>query len=66
MFSVHGQKNTGRIITAGAVTLVLILLLIYMQGGFTDKVTPGTTPLTREADPPPGLTGAVTDRKSVV
>jgi len=63
MFSAHGQKNTGRIITAGAVTLVLILLLIYMQGGFTGKVTPGTTPLTREADPPPGLTAAVTEQQ---
>lgn len=63
MFSVHGQENTRRTITIVAVTLVLILLLIYMQGGFTGKVAPGTTPLTREANPPLEHTVAVTTQQ---
>ncbi len=59
MFLVHTQKNIRRAITVVVVTLVLVLLLIYMQGGFVGKVTPGTTPLARKADPPIEYTSAV-------
>jgi len=63
MFSAHEPKNTGRIITVGAVTLVLILLLIYMQGGFTGKVTPGTTPRASEGNPLTGHTAVVAEQQ---
>ncbi len=63
MFLAHGQNNARRIVTAVAVMLVLILLLIYLQGGFVDKVMPGTTPLTNKANPPVGNTAIVTEQQ---
>lgn len=45
----HERQKNKRIITIVAVTLGLILLLIYMQGGFVSKVPPGTSPQSSEA-----------------
>lgn len=59
----HQRKNIRRITTVIAVALVLILLLIYMQGGFTGKVTPGTTPLASTANPPAGHTAVATEQQ---
>jgi len=44
----HEQQKTKRVITIVAVTLTLILLLIYMQGGFVSKMPPGTSPQPNE------------------
>lgn len=46
-----------------AVTLTLILLLIYMQGGFVGKVSPGTTSWTNEINSPVGHTAVVTQQQ---
>jgi len=40
----HERQIPKRIITIVVVTLTLIVLLIYMQGGFIGKVSPGTSP----------------------
>src|SRR5690349_1763103 len=45
----HERQKNKRIITIVAVTLGLILLLIYMQGGFVSKVPPGTSSQSSEA-----------------
>lgn len=63
MSPAHKQKNIRRIAPIVTVTLILILLLIYMQGGFTGKVTPGTIPLASETNPPTGHTAIVTEQQ---
>ncbi|MBS0299622.1 MAG: efflux RND transporter periplasmic adaptor subunit [Proteobacteria bacterium] len=63
MSPVREQKNIRKIAPVVTVTLILILLLIYMQGGFTGKVTPGTTPLASEANPPAAHTATVTEQQ---
>ena len=63
MSAANGRSNVRRITTVVAVALVLILLLIYMQGGFTGKVTPGTTPLASVTNPPVEHTAVVTEQQ---
>lgn len=43
-----GQNTIKKYMSIVAVTLVLVLLLVYMQGGFVSKIGPGTNPLTGE------------------
>lgn len=38
------HKNIKKIVTISAAVLTLILLLVYMQGGFVSKVSPGLSP----------------------
>ncbi len=63
MSPANGQSNVRRVTTVVAVALVLILLLIYMQGGFTGKVTPGTTPLASVTNLPVEHTAVVTEQQ---
>jgi len=63
MSAANGQKNIRRITTIAVVMLALILLLIYMQGGFTGKVTPGTTPRASEGNPPAGHTAVAKEQQ---
>ncbi|MEQ1529768.1 MAG: efflux RND transporter periplasmic adaptor subunit [Methylococcales bacterium] len=44
------SKNNQKLISILAAVLGLIVLLIYMQGGFENKVSPGQTPLKAEAN----------------
>lgn len=57
-----GQKDSKKSVTVVAVTLVLFLLLIYMQGGFVSKVHPGTSPLADETNPPVSHTAVVAEK----
>ena len=43
------SKNTNKILAISAAVLALILLLLYMQGGFVSKVPPGLSPLAKES-----------------
>jgi heme A synthase len=38
------HKNINKIVTISAAVLALILLLLYMQGSFVSKVSPGSSP----------------------
>ena len=39
------QKTMNKIVTIGLAVLALMLLLLYMQGTFVSKISPGTSPL---------------------
>ncbi len=58
----HNPKDRKKMVTIVVATLVLILLLIYMQAGFVSKVQPGTSPLTDTATPPVSHTAVVTEK----
>ncbi|MDR4517740.1 MAG: efflux RND transporter periplasmic adaptor subunit [Nitrosomonas sp.] len=57
-----GQKDIKKIISVAAVTLVLILLLFYMQGSFVSKTPPGTSALAAETSEPASNTAVVTEK----
>ncbi|MCB1985972.1 MAG: efflux RND transporter periplasmic adaptor subunit [Burkholderiales bacterium] len=56
------RKDIKKIISVSAVTLVLILLLFYMQGSFVSKTPPGTSSLVAETGQPAGNTAVVTEK----
>ncbi|GJL75749.1 efflux RND transporter periplasmic adaptor subunit [Nitrosomonas sp.] len=46
------RKNIKKIVTISAAVLILILLLLYMQGSFVSKVTPGISPQVKDSHTP--------------
>ncbi len=57
-------KNINKIVTISAAVLALILLLLYMQGSFVSKVSPGLSPLPDDANAQQSNT-AVVEKKQV-
>jgi RND family efflux transporter MFP subunit len=57
-------KNINKIVTISAAVLALILLLLYMQGSFVSKVSPGLSPLPGDSNIPKSYT-AVVEKKQV-
>jgi RND family efflux transporter MFP subunit len=56
-------KNINKIVTISAAVLALILLLLYMQGSFVSKVSPGLSPLPGDSNAPKNTT--VVEKKQV-
>ena len=46
-----GRTNTKKMITILAVIIVLIILLLYMQGAFVSKVSPGLSSQNQQPNP---------------
>lgn len=57
-------KNINKIVAISVAVLALILLLLYMQGSFVGKVSPGISPLPGDADAPQNNT-VVVEKKLV-
>jgi len=57
-------KNINKIATIAAAVLALILLLLYMQGSFVSKVSPGNSPLPGDANTPQSNT-AIVEKKQI-
>ena len=53
------HKNINKIVTISAAVLALILLLLYMQGSFVSKVSPGLSPQASDSNTPKGQTAIV-------
>jgi len=53
------HKNINKIVTISAAVLALILLLLYMQGSFVSKVSPGISPQSSDSNTPPSNTALV-------
>ncbi len=53
------QKNIKKIAAIFAAVLALILLLLYMQGSFVSKISPGSTPLADGSNNPASNTAKV-------
>ncbi len=58
------HKNINKIITIAVAVLALILLLLYMQGSFVSKVSPGLSPLANDVNTQKSET-AVVEKKLV-
>ncbi len=58
------HKNIKKIITISAAVLALILLLLYMQGSFVSKVSPGLSPQAGDSNTPESHTATV-EKKQV-
>ncbi|MCK9396159.1 MAG: efflux RND transporter periplasmic adaptor subunit [Methylobacter sp.] len=58
------HKNINKIVSISAAVLALILLLLYMQGGFVSKVSPGLSPQPGDANAQKSNT-AVVEKKQV-
>jgi RND family efflux transporter MFP subunit len=58
------HKNINKIVIIFAAVLALILLLLYMQGSFVSKVSPGLSPLAGDANTPENNT-AIVEKKQV-
>ncbi|MGR8999631.1 MAG: efflux RND transporter periplasmic adaptor subunit, partial [Gammaproteobacteria bacterium] len=58
------HKNINKIVTISAAVLALILLLLYMQGSFVSKVSPGTSPQASDSNTTASHT-AVVEKKLV-
>ena len=58
------HSNINKILSIAGAALALILLLLYMQGSFVSKVSPGLSPLNSEAKVPENQT-AVVEKKQV-
>lgn len=56
-------KNTNKIVTISAAVFALILLLLYMQGSFVGKVSPGSSPLPGDSNAQ--ISTAVVEKKQV-
>lgn len=56
-------KNTNKIVTISAAVFALILLLLYMQGSFFSKVSPGSSPLPGDSNAQ--ISTAVVEKKQV-
>ncbi|MDP1774301.1 MAG: efflux RND transporter periplasmic adaptor subunit [Methylobacter sp.] len=57
-------KNVNKIVAISVAVLALILLLLYMQGSFVSKVSPGSSPLPGDANAQQSNT-AVVEKKQV-
>jgi len=57
-------KNFNKIVSISIAVLVLIVLLLYMQGSFVSKVSPGLSPLARDSSTPKSNT-AIVEKKQV-
>lgn len=57
-------KNTNKVAAISAAVLVLILLLLYMQGSFVSKVSPGSSPLPGDSNGQKSNT-AIVEKKQV-
>lgn len=58
------HKPINKIVTISAAVLALILLLLYMQGSFVSKVSPGLSPQPTDSNTPQNQT-AIVEKKQV-
>jgi RND family efflux transporter MFP subunit len=57
------HNNMSKIVSISIAVLALILLLMYMQGSFVSKVTPGLSPHASDANTPKSQTAVVEKRQ---